>query len=30
VDAEAREYTIPGLVEVVVEQFAADPAKRGE
>jgi uroporphyrinogen III methyltransferase/synthase len=30
VDAEAREYTIPGLVEAVVERFAADPAKRGE
>jgi uroporphyrinogen III methyltransferase/synthase len=29
VDAEAREYTIPGLVEAVVDLFAADPAKRG-
>ena len=30
VDAEAREYTIPGLIEAVVELFAADPEKRGE
>jgi uroporphyrinogen III methyltransferase / synthase len=30
VDAVAREYTIPGLVETVVDLFAADPAKRGE
>ena len=30
VDAEAREYTISGLVETVVDLFAADPAKRGE
>ena len=30
VDAEAREYTISGLVEAVVDLFAADPAKRGE
>jgi uroporphyrinogen III methyltransferase / synthase len=30
VDVEAREYTIPGLVEAVVDLFAADPAKRGE
>jgi len=30
VDAEAREYTIAGLVEAVAEQLAADPAKRGE
>lgn len=30
VDAEAREYTIPGLVEAVTDLFAADPAKRGE
>jgi uroporphyrinogen III methyltransferase/synthase len=30
VDAEAREYTIPGLIEAVVDLFAADPAKRGE
>jgi uroporphyrinogen III methyltransferase/synthase len=30
VDAEAREYTIPGLIEAVVDLFAADPAKKGE
>jgi uroporphyrinogen III methyltransferase / synthase len=30
VDAEAREYTIPGLIEAVIDLFAADPAKRGE
>jgi uroporphyrinogen III methyltransferase/synthase len=30
VDVEAREYTIPGLVEAVVDFFAADQAKRGE
>ncbi len=30
VDAEAREYTILGLVEAVADLFAADPAKRGE
>jgi uroporphyrinogen III methyltransferase / synthase len=30
VDVEAREYTIPGLIEAVVDFFAADPAKRGE
>ena len=30
VDVEAREYTIDGLIEAVVELFAADPAKRGE
>ena len=30
VDAEAREYTISGLVEAVVDLFATDPAKRGE
>ena len=30
VDAEAREYTILGLIEAVVDLFAADPAKRGE
>lgn len=30
VDAEAEEYTIPGLVETVVDLFAADPAKRGD
>jgi uroporphyrinogen III methyltransferase/synthase len=29
VDSEAREYTIPGLIEAVVDLFAADPAKRG-
>ena len=29
VDAEAGEYTISGLVEAVVDLFAADPAKRG-
>ena len=28
VDMEAREYTIPGLIEAVVDSFAADPAKR--
>ena len=28
VDAEAREYTIPGLVEAVVDLFAKDPARR--
>jgi len=30
VDAEAGEYTILGLVEAVVDLFAADPVKRGE
>jgi uroporphyrinogen III methyltransferase/synthase len=31
VDAEAREYTIPGLIAAVLDLFAADPAtKRGE
>jgi uroporphyrinogen III methyltransferase/synthase len=30
VDAEAQEYTIPGLVEAVTGLLAADPAKRGE
>jgi uroporphyrinogen III methyltransferase/synthase len=30
VDAEAREYTIPGLIAAVVDLFAADPAKKGE
>jgi uroporphyrinogen III methyltransferase/synthase len=30
VDVEAREYTIPGLIEAVLDLFAADPAKRGE
>ena len=30
VDAEAREYTISGLVEAVVDLFAAEPAKGGE
>jgi uroporphyrinogen III methyltransferase/synthase len=29
VDSEAREYTIPGLIEAVVDLFAANPAKRG-
>jgi uroporphyrinogen III methyltransferase/synthase len=29
VDAQADEYTIPGLVEVVVDLLAADPVKRG-
>jgi uroporphyrinogen III methyltransferase/synthase len=30
VDAEARKYTIPGLIEAVTGLLAADPAKRGE
>ena len=30
VDAEAREYTIDGLIEVVTGLLAADPAKRSE
>src|SRR5215213_5273031 len=30
VDAEADEYTIPGLVEAVTGLLAADPVKRGE
>ena len=30
VDVEAREYTIPGLIEAVTGLLAADPAKRGE
>jgi uroporphyrinogen III methyltransferase/synthase len=30
VDAEADQYTIPGLVEAVTHLLAADPAKRGE
>jgi len=30
VDAEADEYTIPGLVEVVTDLLAADPAKKGD
>jgi uroporphyrinogen III methyltransferase / synthase len=30
VDAEADQYTIPGLVEAVTYLLAADPAKRGE
>jgi uroporphyrinogen III methyltransferase/synthase len=30
VDAEGKEYTIPGLVEAVTGLLAADPAKRGE
>ncbi|MEW6635735.1 MAG: uroporphyrinogen-III C-methyltransferase [Actinomycetota bacterium] len=29
-DVEAGEYTIPGLVEAVVDLFAADPARRGD
>jgi uroporphyrinogen III methyltransferase / synthase len=29
VDAEAREYTIPGLVEAVADLFVPDAAKRG-
>jgi uroporphyrinogen III methyltransferase/synthase len=28
VDAEAREYTIPGLIEAVVDLLATDPAQR--
>lgn len=28
-DSEAREYTIPGLVEAVVDLLAPDPAKKG-
>jgi uroporphyrinogen III methyltransferase/synthase len=28
VDAEAREYTIPGLLEAVVDLLATDPAQR--
>lgn len=30
VDAQADEYTIPGLVEVVVDLLATDPAQKGE
>ena len=30
VDVEAEEYTIPGLIEAVVDLLAADPAKRGD
>ncbi len=30
VDVEAREYTIPGLIEAVVDFLATDQAKRGE
>jgi len=30
VDAEAREYTIAGLVEAVTDLFAADPVERGD
>ena len=30
VDAEAAEYTIPGLVEAVTSLLADDPAKRSE
>jgi uroporphyrinogen III methyltransferase / synthase len=30
VDAEGKEYTIPGLVEAVTGLLSADPAKRGE
>jgi uroporphyrinogen III methyltransferase/synthase len=30
VDAEAKEYTIPGLIEAVTGLLAADQAKRGE
>jgi uroporphyrinogen III methyltransferase / synthase len=30
VDVEAREYTIPGLIEAVVDHFAAHPVKRGD
>jgi uroporphyrinogen III methyltransferase/synthase len=30
VDAEAEEYTIPGLVEAVTDLLAADPVKRGD
>jgi uroporphyrinogen III methyltransferase/synthase len=28
VDAEAREYTIPGLTQAVVDLFAADPVEK--
>jgi uroporphyrinogen III methyltransferase / synthase len=30
VDAEGKEYTIPGLIEAVTDLLTADPAKRGE
>jgi uroporphyrinogen III methyltransferase/synthase len=30
VDAEGKEYTIPGLIEAVIGLLAADTAKRGE
>jgi uroporphyrinogen III methyltransferase / synthase len=30
VDAQAKEYTIPGLIEAVTGLLAPDPAKRGE
>jgi uroporphyrinogen III methyltransferase/synthase len=30
VDVEAREYTIPGLIEAVTEVLAAGKVKRGE
>ncbi len=30
VDVEAKTYTIPGLVEAVLDLFAADPVERGE
>ena len=30
VDAESKEYTIPGLIEAVTGLLTADPAKRGE
>jgi len=30
VDAQADEYTIPGLVEAVLELLAADPAQKGD
>jgi hypothetical protein len=30
VDAEAAEYTIPGLVEAVTNLLAGGPAKRSE
>jgi uroporphyrinogen III methyltransferase / synthase len=30
VDAQAKEYTIPGLIEAVTDLLAADPSKRSE
>jgi uroporphyrinogen III methyltransferase / synthase len=30
VDAQAKEYTIPGLIEAVTRLLAADPVKRSE